>query len=217
MKTLVLDVDDCLYPAGCGLHEQIKERIVAVGEQFRSAINNFTFDDHEHITNFPQVVRSLAVTDVTLLNEFLSYSYNANYAQAPVDVPLRVALESYSGRKTIYTSGPYEPHVVALLKHLGLQHIFPPDTIVDVLRCGDNLKPTPKGYANCCELLRVSPEETIYFDDGLKNLHGAKMLNGNVTTVWVNHAGHELVPDLCPPDYTTVNLAKFITTLEDDK
>jgi putative hydrolase of the HAD superfamily len=181
LQCALFDLDNTLYPEGVGVMEVVSQRI---NEYMSSRLGM----DEETINRLrPRYWREYGTTMRGLLVEFqinpddyLTYVHDFSVEEflSPNEELNRV-LACLPWRKIVFTNSPKE-HAQQVLKALGVAHHF--ERIFDIKDSGYVGKPHRAAYQCLLDVLGVTAEKCITFDDSLPNLRVAGEL-GMVTVL----------------------------------
>ena len=183
IETWIFDLDNTLYPASCGLFDQIHARMtcfiserLTLSPEAALALQKAYFREHG------TTLRGLMVVDRIDPEDFLAYVHELDLACVPPDPVLAAALSALPGRKIVHTNGSAR-HAERLLGHLGIAGAF--CGIVDIAAAGYEPKPALAGYHELLRRHGVSPGTALMVEDIARNLIPAAALG--MTTVWVRN------------------------------
>ena len=182
-STLLLDLDQTLYPATNGLWS-------AVGRRINDFIVSKTAIDPDQVRSLRN--QYLEEYGTTLNGLRANFDIDpAEYLDYIHDVPvkdfispnheLRSMLLKISSRRVIFTNANV-PHAHRVLDALGIEDLF--SEYIDILALDFVNKPQPEAYLRALEILGdPSPEDCVFVDDRVDNLSPASDLG--MTTVLV--------------------------------
>lgn len=183
IRTLLLDLDDTLYPAGNGLWEAIGLRInefivdkVGVSPDAASALRERYFREYGTSLN------GLRVHHAIDPHEYLAYVHDVPLDSylAP-DPRLRHTLGSLAVRPVIFTNAD-RGHASRVLARLGVADLI--EQIIDIEALGWINKPEPGAYRRALSLCgEPEPEASLVVDDQLRNLDPAAALGMHTVLV----------------------------------
>jgi len=181
--TLLVDLDDTVYPAGNGLWEAIGGRI----EQYMHERMGMSLAEIPAIrTNlharFGTTLRGLVETHQVDELDYLAFVHDiplGRYLQP--DPSTRAALQTCRLRKIIFTNAD-RAHAGRVLAVLGLADLF--EDVIDILDIRPYCKPMPQAYQIALEKAKTQPGECLFLDDAPRNLQAAHQLG--ITTVFVS-------------------------------
>lgn len=179
----VFDLDNTLYPAGCGLFSQIDFRmtqfvsdLLGTGPDRAREIQKIYY--REHGTTLNGLMRLHGVDP----EAYLSYVHAVDLSCLEADQALERAVLRLRGRRYIFTNGCRQ-HASRVLKRLGLERHF--HDIWDIRTIEFQPKPDPRGYATILARSGASPGRAAMFDDAQRNLVTAHEFG--MTTVWIKN------------------------------
>jgi len=180
-----------MYPVSCGLHAQLKQRIVDNANNSAGLKEIFGIVAAEDLgTVFPQIVAYYKAQGTEEVQAYLDTIYDLDYSMIPPDPDLVKNMEeakSLGLEIFIYTNSPAF-HVVKVMEQLGFTApLVDNDHIYDLFV---SQKPTPEGFAAFVENAGFDPKEAAFADDGSDNLVSAKLIG--TTTVLIA----EGIPDI---------------------
>jgi putative hydrolase of the HAD superfamily len=176
LRTLLLDLDDTLYPAGNGLWEAIGVRInefiirkIGVSPDEASALRELYF--REYGTSLNGLRANHAIDPY----EYLAYVHDVPLdAYLAPDPRLRQTLEDLPVQPVIFTNAD-RGHARRVLARLGVADLV--GQIIDIEALGWVNKPEPDAYLRALTLCdETEPEATLVVDDQLRNLAPAAAL-----------------------------------------
>lgn len=183
-KVMVFDIDNTLYPKGCGLYEDLLERIglflqKSLGLTREEAIKLRRVYYLRYGTTLMGIKKEHPEIDVEDYINFV-YVYNPKDFMKN-DGRLAEVLSRIRNKKIIFTDGPKE-HALKIMKFLNITRLF--DYISDI-RSRDYLsKPREECFRKFFEETKIKPEDAILIEDSKKNLKVAKKLG--MTTVLIS-------------------------------
>ena len=174
-STLVLDLDDTLYPASSGLWTLLRSRI----ETYVACKLHLTSVEARRLRDqlfrqYGTTMRGLQAVYQIDEEEFLKFVHNVplwNFIQP--NPQLKQVLSAYPQRKVIFTNADTR-HVQRVLKVMDLEDCF--DQIVDIIAIGPYCKPMPESFKILQDRLGVSLLDCVLVDDSTPNLVAAHML-----------------------------------------
>jgi putative hydrolase of the HAD superfamily len=188
--TLLVDLDDTVYPANSGVWDAISDRM----ETFMLEHLNIPQEEVQSTRKtlyhtYGTTLRGLQITRHVDERAFLQFVHDVPVEDLLVPNPaLRQVLQSYPQRKVIFTNADRR-HADRVLRRLEIEDCF--DDIIDILVIAPYCKPMPEAFAAALKLLSIEdPAECVFIDDSLKNLAGARAVG--LTTIQV---GGILDPD----------------------
>ena len=181
IETWVFDLDNTLYPATCGLFEQVQVKMndyirtrLGVSMEEAIALRRRYFLEHGTTMNGLMLVNRIDP------HEFLAYVHDVDLGVVPANPSLAAALTALPGRKLIYTNGSV-PHAERLLQHLGISSSF--SGIFDIVASEFAPKPADAPFRAFVAKYAIYPKSAIMVEDMAKNLAPAAALG--MSTAWV--------------------------------
>jgi len=183
INTLLIDLDDTLYPATCGLWEAIRRRIdLYVETRFSLSPAEATDLRRSLFMKYGTTLRGLQTVYHVDAEEYLAFVHDLPLAQfIQADPAVREALLACPQRKVIFTNADV-PHARRVLNVLGLEDLF--EQIIDIHSVDPYCKPMPEAFSIALDLLHELPQSCTVVDDSLPNLATAHTLG--LRTVWVS-------------------------------
>lgn len=208
--TLLIDLDDTLYPRDSGIWEAIRERINAF---IIGRLSVSPPEAHElradYLRRYGATLNGLiAHHDVEPL-DYLRYVHDIPVERLlSPDPDLRAMLINLSQEMVIFTNS-YAGHAHRVLDRLGIRDLFP--VIVDIIALEFQNKPALQAYQKVLSLCGdIDPHETVLIDDRVRNLApGAEL---GMSTVLV---GDEDQHDSFKPDYTIQSIRQLSEVIDD--
>ncbi len=184
ITTLLIDLDDTLYPADCGLWEAIRRRIdLYVSNKFNLSPAEANDLRRNLFLKYGTTLRGLQTVYKVDAEEYLAFVHDVPLNQyIQPDPALRQALLACPQRKAIFTNADV-PHARRVINVLGLDGLF--EQIIDIHAFDPYCKPMPEAYTIALNLLGETPQRCMVVDDSLPNLATAHSLG--MRTVWVSN------------------------------
>jgi putative hydrolase of the HAD superfamily len=182
MQTLLLDLDETLYPRGNGVLNRIDGRINAylrekVGipadqvDTLRLRLRN------AHGTT----MRGLEVEHAVDVDDYLGVVHRVDLSDLLAPAPeVRALLQRLPGRKAVFTNAPRH-HAEQVLRLLDLGDAF--EAVLTLEDLGLLPKPDPRAYDAVTARLGVEGADCVFVDDTRANLIGAR--RSGMRTVWL--------------------------------
>lgn len=171
--TLLIDLDETVYPASCGVWEAIAQRM----EQY---LHHKMGYPHEEISGlrrslfeqYGTTLRGLQTTRHVDTEEYLAYVHDIPLTELlQPDPGLRDVLMRYHQRKIIFTNADRN-HAMRVLTRLNLQDCF--DGIIDIHDIDPYCKPMPEAFQIALRLSgETDPACCAFLDDSPRNLISA--------------------------------------------
>jgi len=158
IRTLLIDLDDTLYPHDCGVWEMIRTRMQHyMLEEMGLPPEQVPELRHRLWKQYGTTLRGLQAEFEVDVEDFLDYVHDVPVEEhIPVDSNLYRVLQELPHRKFIFTNA-YTAHAKRVLDHLGVSDQF--EGIIDI-------------YA----MMPYIPEKCLLVDDSPDNLATAKAL-----------------------------------------
>lgn len=176
LRTLLLDLDDTLYPAGNGLWEAIGDRInefivarLGLSPEAASALRERYF--REYGTSLNGLRKNHAIDP----HDYLAYVHDVPLGSfLSPDPGLRSMLERLSVVPAIFTNAD-RGHAARVLNRLGVADLVGP--VIDIEALDWINKPDPGAYRRALQLCgEVDPKACLVVDDQARNLTPASAL-----------------------------------------
>ena len=170
IQTILVDLDDTLYPAECGLWAAIRARIDRyMEEQMHLPVEEIPSLRKKLFQEYGTTMRGLHAQFHIDQIDFLNYVHDVplkDYLKP--DPSLRELLKAFPQRKIILTNADHN-HANRVIDVLGLTGIF--DDIIDILRLSPFCKPQPEAFEKVLALTGGDhPNSYIFLDDSSRNL-----------------------------------------------
>lgn len=182
IRTWIFDLDNTLYRADVSFFADI-------GEKMTHFISRY-------LTMQPEAARLLqeeyyhdygatlsGMMDIHGMDpaEFLDYVHDVDLSVLKPNPALRDAIAALPGRKLIFTNGS-RGHIQNVASHLNLLDLFEGGFAIE----DADYMPKPKrsAYETFNQVFEVIPEETIFFEDTIRNLEVPKAMG--MTTILVS-------------------------------
>ncbi len=181
--TLMVDLDDTIYPSGNGLWEAIAERIDRyMHERMGFAVTEIPALRRQLHARYGTTLRGLTATYHVDELDYLAFVHDIpvqNYLTP--DPRVRATLLACPLRRVIFTNAD-RAHAGRVLAALGLTDVF--EDVIDILDIRPYCKPMPEAYTLALAKARAAADECIFLDDSSRNLAGAREVG--ITTVLVS-------------------------------
>lgn len=208
IQTIVFDLDDTLYPKSCGLMSAVAQRIQSYVERVTGLAPEEALTTRlGYLQRYGTTWRGLKEEYPFNLDDYMHFVHDIQCATfLQPDPRLDAMLNRLPQRKIIFTNGTYE-HCQAVLDALAITHHF--DLVLDIRAFDYNPKPAEAAYQCLLRHLNHPPQNALYLDDRLDNLHPAVRLGLN--TILVAETGRP--PNTPFPTITNVlELEPLLTT-----
>lgn len=174
--TLLIDLDETLYPASCGIWDAIKKRM----EQYMHERLNLPLEEipglrRQLYETYGTTLRGLQMTRHVDERDYIDYVHDVPVDQMIFPDPaLREMLLRYPQRKLIFTNADRK-HAGRVIRQLGLEDCF--DGIIDIYDIAPHCKPMPEAYQAALRLSgETRSDQCIFIDDSPRNLAAARDL-----------------------------------------
>lgn len=181
-NTLLIDLDDTVYPPSSGMWAAIAARIDSYMHE-RLGIPRDTIPAlrEELHTRYGTTLRGLAATRAVDELDYLSFVHDLPVTDyLTPDPAVRRALQALSQSKWIFTNAD-TAHARRVLSALALDDLF--QGTVDIRTIHPYCKPMPEAYRTALNHIGVPPNECIFVDDSPRNLAAARDLGLGVILV----------------------------------
>ena len=181
----VFDLDNTLYPASCGLFNQVSQRMTAYISEYFSLERDAAIERQRDLfMRYGTTLRGLMVEHGVDPEPFLDHVHRVDFALVRPDPLLALKLGMLPGRKLIFTNSSRR-HAEQVMARLGItDHI---EEVFDIADADFIPKPDSACYAALLSRHRVSAATACMIDDIAFNLPPAKSLG--MTTVWLKGEG----------------------------
>jgi pyrimidine 5'-nucleotidase len=188
-KTLLIDLDDTLYPFTTGIWDLIGERI----NSFLIDQLGFPSDDvpalrHRLWQQYGTTLRGLQVEFHVDMEAYLAYVHDIPLTDLlPPNPRLADCLSSLPQRKIIFTNAD-SAHACRVLNHLEVADQFA--DIIDVHAMFPHCKPQPEAFRVALKIINEAPSRCLLIDDSPVNLATAQAFGmGTISVGRHRHAG----------------------------
>jgi putative hydrolase of the HAD superfamily len=184
ITTLILDLDETIYPSSTGLWNLIGERI-AQFIHIRLGLEPEEIHrlQYQYFNTYGTTLRGLELNHRIDAQDYLAFVHDVPIEQIlSPDPALYQVLSSYPQRKVIFTNSN-KAHSRRVLAQVGIDDLI--DDIVDVLDISPFCKPQTEAFQKALSLLGIlDPTTCLFLDDNIKNIQTAAGLS--LPTVYVN-------------------------------
>jgi pyrimidine 5'-nucleotidase len=175
LNTLLLDLDDTLYPASCGLWAAIRARInLYIVERLGLSAGEAATLRQDLFKRFGTTLRGLQSMYQVNEEDYLKFVHDvplADYIRP--DPHLRQVLQAIPLRKVIFTNAD-SAHARRVVQARGLEGCF--ERIIDLHTFNPFCKPMVEAFQICLQEVGAAPQACVLVDDSLSNLVTAKKL-----------------------------------------
>ena len=164
-STVFFDLDDTLYPAGCGLWRTIKDRMnLYMIERLHIPAEEVPALREKLFREYGTTLRGLERHYPVDVADYLAFVHAVplrDYIKP--DPRLRAALEKLPARKLIFTNADVA-HAVRVMNVIGVRDCF--DGIIDVNAIAPYCKPMPESFEIALKLAgERDPRQCVMIDD----------------------------------------------------
>jgi putative hydrolase of the HAD superfamily len=198
--TLLIDLDDTVYPAASGMWDAIAARIDRyMHERLEIPAADITALRHDLHARYGTTLRGLTATRSINELDYLAFVHDLPVRDfLTPDPAVRAALKLLPQKKWIFTNADHH-HAARVLSALNLDDLF--DGVIDIHAIYPYCKPMPEAYRLALQLAGASPKEAVFVDDAARNLETAREIG--LATV--------LLGSPCPP--TASNCIQSLSAL----
>lgn len=176
IRTLLLDLDDTLYPAGNGLWEAIGDRInLFIVDRLGVSLEEASVLRAQYFRDYGTSLNGLRRNHAIDPHDYLAFVHDVPLeSYLTRDPRLRSMLERLRLRPVIFTNAD-RGHAGRVLRRLGVADLVGP--VIDIEALGWVNKPEPEAYRRAMDLCG-EPEPSAYLvvDDQARNLDPAAAL-----------------------------------------
>lgn len=200
ITTVILDLDETIYPSSTGLWDLIGERITRfIQERLQIPFEEIRPLQYHYYNTYGTTLRGLVLNHGISAHDYLDYVHDVPVEKfIKPDPALRGLLEDIPFKKFIFTNSD-KKHSRRVLTHLGLLDLI--SLIVDVQDIEPFCKPQIEAFEIALRLIgNPSPSECLFIDDNLRNIEAASSMGMKV--VHINEKGQ---PSLLFPTIKQLN------------
>ena len=181
LDVAVFDLDETLYPRGCGIMHAIGERITLYVEQyFGLPTAEAKALRHDYFVQHGTTLRGLQINHHIDADEYMAFVHDVPIEESVgYDARLDEALGRIEARKVVFTNASWE-HAERVLAARQIRHHF--ERIIDVRDMNWISKPAPEAYTRLLSLLDSTAPRTMLVEDNVRNLRPAVEL-GMITVL----------------------------------
>ena len=207
MKFWIFDLDKTIYPGDNGLFSAVDKRI----NEYLIKYLKFNPGEVDNIR------KEYWQKYGTTLNGLMKHHNNnpVHYLEYVHDIEIKKFLKkdeelisifkNIKGDKIIFTNG-YTPFAEKVLEILGIREFI--TEIIDIISIDFIPKPNIHGYIKIIKNFKISPSDSIFFDDFYLNLIPAKSI-GMITVLVNNKTIKNEYIDYCIPEIKKLKNFKF--------
>jgi putative hydrolase of the HAD superfamily len=196
ITTLILDLDETIYPSSTGLWDLIGERIAQfIQERLRLDSEEIHKLQYQYFNTYGTTLRGLEINHGIDANDYLDYVHDIPIEDLlEPDPKLREVLAAYPQRKVVFTNSN-KAHTHRVLKQVGIADLI--DGVVDILDISPHCKPQPEAFQVALAMLGgLDPAACLFIDDSLRNIQTAASLGMPVVYVNENRQPTLLYPSI---------------------
>lgn len=196
ITTLMLDLDETIYPSSTGLWDLIGERIkLFIHDRLGMPLEEIHALQYDYFNTYGTTLRGLEINHGIDAFDYLDFVHNVPIEEIlNPDPQLRQILISYPHRKIIFTNSN-EAHTRRVLNQIGIADLF--EGIVDIQDMNPYCKPQPEAFHKALEHLGgLDAAECLFIDDSLRNIETADGLGMPVVYVNENRQPVALYPSI---------------------
>ncbi len=192
--TLLIDLDETVYPPSCGVWDAISERM----EQYMHERLNLPREQipalrKELYQTYGTTLRGLQMTRHIDEQEYIDYVHDVPIDRLILPDPdLSAVLLRYPQRKIIFTNADRK-HAGRVVRQLQLEDCF--ESVIDIYDIAPYCKPMPEAYQAALRLSgETRPERCVFIDDSPRNLAAARALGFFTVQVGLPKPGYQHPP-----------------------
>lgn len=203
ITTFLIDLDDTIYPAACGIWSLIGSRIDQyLIERLALPAEHVTPLRKELFNTYGTTLRGLQILYGIDAQDYLAYVHDVPVEKMVHPSPeIATLLNRYPQRKLIFTNADAR-HARRVLCAAGLESCF--SEIIDILDLSPYCKPQPEAFDIAFKIANVGPQECLMIDDSARNLAPAHKLG--CTTIRVGPAHTDQNVDYWIPSIADLEL-----------
>ncbi|MCJ7695212.1 MAG: pyrimidine 5'-nucleotidase, partial [Anaerolineaceae bacterium] len=194
ITTLLIDLDDTVYPADCPVWPLVRERIdLYLREHLGFPVDAASALRERLFTTYGTTLRGLQLEYEVDKDEYLDFVHAVRIEDyLKPDPVLYEALADIKQRKMIFTNANAK-HATTVLECLGINALF--SGIIDIEAIAPYCKPEGEAFNIAMQLAgEPNPQAYLFVDDNLRNLLTAQALG--MTVIHVGEIDHNPVPSI---------------------
>ena len=182
IRTWIFDLDNTLYRADVSFFADIGEKMTHfISRYLTMQPEAARLLQEEYYHDYGATLSGLMDIHGMDPAEFLDYVHDVDLSVLTPNPALRDAIEALPGRKLIFTNGS-RGHIQNVAGHLNLLDLFEGGFAIED---ADYIpKPKRSAYDTFNKVFEVQPNETIFFEDTIRNLEVPKAMG--MTTILVS-------------------------------
>lgn len=196
ITTMILDLDETVYPSSTGLWDLIGDRIfIFIQERLGLHPEEIHKLQYAYFNTYGTTLRGLEINHDVDARDYLDYVHNVPVEQVlSPDPELHGILAGYPQRKVIFTNSD-KRHTRRVLKQIGISDLI--ECTVDVQDIAPHCKPQVEAFQIALDLFGgIKPHECLFIDDSLRNIETASKLGMSVVHVNENKQPSLLYPTI---------------------
>ena len=171
---LLLDLDNTMYPETSEIFTQVDIKMKEfISKKLKVNLEKAYIIQKKYFRENGTTLRGLMINNNIKPEPFLSFVHDIDLKSIKKDFRLKKLLNTYPGKKIIFTNGTFK-HAQNILKKIGVYESI--DAIFDIVNAKYIPKPDEAPYINILKKYRLTPSNTVMFDDLPQNLFTAKKL-----------------------------------------
>lgn len=193
VRTLLIDLDDTLYPHDCGVWEMIRARMQRyMLEEMGLPADEVPALRHRLWKQYGTTLRGLQAEYEVDMGKYLDYVHDVPLEdRIPANPELLRVLEALPQRKFIFTNAT-KAHARRVMDHLGVLGQF--EGVIDIVTMIPNCKPQVEAYHKALNIIQDDLKNCLLVDDSPDNLATAKAMG--MATVSIGAHRHNGSPHI---------------------
>jgi putative hydrolase of the HAD superfamily len=196
IKTLILDLDETIYPSSTGLWDLIGDRIfLFIQQRLGLEPDVIRSLQYQYFHTYGTTLRGLQINHGVDAHDYLDYVHDIPVEKIlKPDPELCDVLASYPQRKVIFTNAN-KNHTRRVIQQVGVADLF--SGIVDILDISPYCKPQPEAFQIALHLFGgLAPGDCLFIDDSIRNIQTAADLGMSVVYINENRQPSLLYPSI---------------------
>jgi putative hydrolase of the HAD superfamily len=196
IETLILDLDETIYPSSTGLWDLIGDRIfLFIQQRLGLEPDVIRSLQYQYFHTYGTTLRGLEINHGIDAQDYLDYVHDIPVEEIlKPDPQLRQVLASYPQRKVIFTNAN-KNHTRRVLEQVGIADLF--SGIVDIQDISPHCKPQPEAFQIALRLFGgLAPADCLFIDDSIRNIQTAANLGLSVVYINENRQPSLLYPSI---------------------
>lgn len=187
ITTLILDLDETIYPSSTGLWDLIGDRIfIFIQKRLDLDPGEIKTLQYQYFNTYGTTLRGLELNHNIDARDYLDYVHDVPVERILTPDPeLHTILAGYPQRKVIFTNSD-KKHTRRVLERIGISDLI--ESTVDVLDIYPYCKPQPEAFKIALDHIgEVDPGACLFIDDSIRNIQAAAELG--MPVVHINEKG----------------------------